>query len=276
MRHGAAGRGVLTHWLRDMLKLLARVMLSGLIALWLQAAALAQDTMIRLATRAGVTTSYWWMPRDGAVATVMLFSGGDGGVGFKDGVPQSGNFLIRSRDAFAKASLNVALVGNPSDARQLTPAFRQSPEHLADVRATLEDIQKHSDVPVWLVGTSQGTLSAAANSVALGKLIAGLVLSSTVTGRQFGGSVPDINLAQIQVPVLVFQHKRDACWITPAYAAERLMDRLARAPIKKYMEVDGGTDPTGNPCKAHHYHGFIGMEAQAVEQITRWIKHPVN
>ena len=259
-----------------MLKWVAEVMLAGLMALGLPSAALAQNTLVQLTTRAGVTTSYWWMPRDGAVATVLLFSGSGGGIGLKDGVPQSGNFLIRSRDEFAKAALNVALVGNPSDARKLTPVFRQSQEHLADIRATVEDIQKRSKVPVWLVGTSQGTLSAAVNSVALGTSIAGLVLTSTVTGRQFGGSVTDIALEQILVPVLIFQHKRDACRLTPAYAAERLMGRLERAPIKQYMEIDGGADPTGDPCEAFHYHGFFGMESQAVAQIVQWIKKPGN
>jgi len=216
------------------------------------------------------------MPRDGAVATVVLFSGGGGGMGFKDGKPQSSNFLIRSRDEFAKASMNVALVGNPNDARKLTPAFRQSPEHLTDIRATVQDIKNRSNVPLWLVGTSQGTLSAAANGIALGPAIAGIVLSSTVTGQQAGGSVADIALENLTVPVLVFQHRLDACRITPAYAAQRLMGRLERAPIKKYIEVDGGKGPTGEACEAFHYHGFVGMEAQAVEKITQWIKNPVN
>lgn len=240
------------------------------------AAAFAQDKLVALVTRPGVNTSYWWMPRDGAVATVVLFSGGGGGIGFKDGIPQSGNFLIRSRDEFASAGLNVALVGNPEDARKLTPTFRQSPDHLTDIRATVEDIKKRSKVPLWLVGTSQGTLSAAANSVALGSSISGLVLTSTVTGRQFGGSITDIALERIAVPVLIFQHKRDACRLTPAYAAERLMTRLEVAPVKKYIEVDGGADPTGDPCEAFHYHGFIGMEPQVVQQISHWIKNPSN
>ena len=235
---------------------------------------MAQDGLVVLASRGDVGISYWWMPREGAVATVLLFAGAHGGIGLKDGVPQSRNFLIRSRDEFARADLNVALVGNPDDAKQMTPAFRRSAEHQADVRAILENIGQRSAAPVWLVGTSQGTLSAAANAVALGTRIAGVVLSSTVTGPQPGGSVVDIALEDITVPVLIFQHKRDACRITPPAGAQRLISRLVRAPVKQYLEVDGGTEPRSGPCDAFHHHGYVGMEAQAVDQISRWIKHP--
>ena len=246
------------------------------LAWWSCAAAWAQDKLITVPTRPGVSTSYWWMPRDGAVATVVLFSGGGGGIGFKGGTPQSGNFLIRSRGEFAQAGLNVALMGNPDDFKKLTPQFRRSAEHVEDVRLVLQDIAKRTTTPVWLVGTSQGTLSAAANAAGLATPVAGVVLTSTVTGQQAGGSVNDIALEKISIPVLIYHHKQDSCRITPAYAAERLIKRLVLAPVKKYIEVDGGKDPVGDPCEAFHYHGFIGMETQAVTQMVQWIKSPVN
>ena len=246
------------------------------LAWWSYATAWAQDKLITVPTRPSVSTSYWWMPRDGAVATAVLFSGGGGGIGFKGGTPQSGNFLIRSRGEFAQAGLNVALMGNPDDFKKLTPQFRRSAEHVEDVRLVLQDIAKRTTTPVWLVGTSQGTLSAAANAAGLATPVAGVVLTSTVTGQQAGGSVNDIALEKISIPVLIYHHKQDSCRITPAYAAERLIKRLVLAPVKKYIEVDGGKDPVGDPCEAFHYHGFIGMETQAVTQMVQWIKSPVN
>lgn len=234
-----------------------------------------QDRLVEVASRPDVTISYWWMPRDNAAATVLLFSGGGGGIGYRGGVPQSGNFLIRSRDAFAATPLNVALMGNPSDSRTITPAFRQSPEHLADVRAVLDDIRQRSNAPIWLVGTSQGTISAASNGLALGKSVAGVVLTSTLTGQQPGGSVTGLPLENMVLPVLVYQHKLDGCRITTPAMAQALMSRLTQAPLKKYVEVEGGSGAYGNPCEAFHYHGFIGMEEQAVRQVTDWILHPV-
>lgn len=234
-----------------------------------------EDQLLRVASRPEVTTSYWWMPREGATATVVLFSGGTGGIGYRDGEPKSGNFLIRSRDEFAKAGFNVALVGNPSDMPQLNPAFRQSPEHMSDARAILADIRKRVAVPVWLVGTSQGTISATAVAIEMGAQINGVVLTSTLTGQQFGGSVSNMALERIQVPVLVYQHAKDGCKLTPPYLAARLLGQLTAAPVRKYIEVDGGQNPKGPPCEAFHYHGYIEMEPQAVAQIAAWIHKPV-
>jgi len=247
----------------------------GCVLACLLAPAWAADRLISVSTRPEVTTSYWWMPRDGATATVLLFSGGTGGIGYRDGEPKSGNFLIRSRDEFAKAGFNVALMGNPSDTPKLNPVFRQSPEHFADVRAVLQDIRTSSPVPVWLVGTSQGTISAAAAGIDLGAAVQGVVLTATLSGQQFGGSVSDLPLEKLAVPVLVHQHAKDSCKITPPYLAARLISKLSASPVKKYMEVDGGQNPTGPACEAFHYHGYIEMEPEAVAQISTWIKHPV-
>jgi hypothetical protein len=48
------------------------------------------------------------------------------------------------------------------------------------------------------------------------------------------------------------------------------------APIKKLMVVDGGANPSGDVCAGQHWHGFIGMEREAVDQIAGWIKAPAN
>jgi len=234
----------------------------------------AADRLISVNTRPDVTISYWWMPKDGATATVVLFSGGAGGIGYREGTPKSG-FLIRSRDEFAKAGFNVALMGNPSDMPKLNPVFRQSSEHFADVRAVIQDIRAHSNTPVWLIGTSQGTISSAAAGIDLGPVVQGVVLTATLSGQQFGGSVSDLALNKLAVPVLVHQHAKDSCKLTPPYLAERLISKLTASPVKKYMEVDGGQNPTGPACEAFHYHGYIEMESEAVAQISAWIKHPV-
>src|SRR6266852_9337927 len=84
----------------------------------------AADRLAAIETRPGVKVAYWWMERPDAVATVMLLPGGEGGIGMKDGVPTSQNFLVRSRDLFAAAGFNVAIVGKPSDRTDLDPGFR--------------------------------------------------------------------------------------------------------------------------------------------------------
>ena len=250
--------------------------LAVLLALLMTAAgARAEDALLNVRSREGVSISYWWMPRPDAWATVLLFSGGGGGIGLSSGQPRSGNFLIRSRDDFARAGLNVALIGNPSDQRTISPAWRRSAEHAADVRAIVEDIRGRSPAPVWLIGTSQGTISAAAGAIALGPLVQGVVLTSTLSGAQPGGSVPDVALERLAVPVLVHQHRQDSCRVTLPSMTRALMPRFTQAPVRRYMEVDGGTDPRGDPCEAFHWHGYIGMEAQAVQQLVDWMRQPV-
>ena len=40
--------------------------------------------------------------------------------------------------------------------------------------------------------------------------------------------------------------------------------------------LDGGGEPQGAACEALHWHGFIGMEKQAVDAIAAWIAAPSN
>ena len=254
-----------------------------LVALWtwlaMAAPIQAQTTppqLVRLDTRAGVQSSYWWMPHDAPSATVLLMSGGAGGMGFRDGQPASRNFLIRSRGEFALAGFNVALLGNPSDMRQLNPDLRSSPDHVQDIAAVVAQLRQRSPAPVWLVGTSQGSISATAAALSLGAEVAGVVLSSsyTVVHRPYRSAVTELPLEKLAVPVLVHQHQADGCPVTPAWAARAMLKRFRSAPVTRYVEVTGGGDPLGSVCEGLHHHGYIGMEAQVVREMAQWILQP--
>ena len=214
------------------------------------------------------------MLTDNAVATVLLFSGGSGGIGYKDGRPASGNFLVRSREFFRNEKMNVAILGNPSDKRQLDDYWRTSTAHLADVSNVIDDIRKKSALPVWVVGTSRGTVSGAAVGIGLQEKLAGIVLTSSVTSFGQQASVPKQKIESIRLPVLVYHHKDDACRITVANETDWIMQGLKNATVKKQMIVSGGENPSGDACEAFHWHGFIGMEARAVKEIAEWIKQP--
>src|SRR5258705_9273946 len=96
--------------------------------------------VVDVASRAGVTQRFLLLNPDDAKATVILFAGGHGGLQMSpDGTMKDlrGNFLVRTRDLFAAQNLAVAVIDAPSD-RQSAPYlsnFRQSPEHVADVKA---------------------------------------------------------------------------------------------------------------------------------------------
>jgi len=234
----------------------------------------AADRLVGIETRPGVKVAYWWMERPDAVATVMLLPGGEGGIGMKDGVPTSNNFLVRSRDLFAAAGYNVAVVGKPSDRQDLDPGFRASSDHVADLRRIAEKLRKDFGKPVWLVGTSLGTLSAAATAIAADPgEIAGIVLSSSRTAGPYP-TVPGLRLSKIGVPVLVMHHRDDACPSCNPREAARITSSLTNAPVKRFVLAEGGGGASGPPCEALHYHGYIGMEKEAVETITAWMKDP--
>jgi hypothetical protein len=109
----------------------------------------------------------------------------------------------------------------------------------------------------------------------MGTEIDGVVLSASVTDRRWSrGAVPNQDLDKILVPVLVHHNRLDACRVTQAYLAEAMVTRFTRAPVKKFIELDSGQNPTGDPCEALHYHGYIGVEDQAVAQMADWIKSP--
>lgn len=232
------------------------------------------DELVTLPVRQGQSVAYWWMPASNASATVLLFSGGSGGIGYRDGQPQSNNFLIRSREWFRRQGFQVALMGNPSDKRQLDDGWRTSGEHLADVQAVLADLRRRSPQPVWLVGTSRGTISVAALGARLPDTVAGLVLTASMTSFQVPASLPRQALDQIRVPVLIYHHQQDACRLTQPGETVYIERGLSRAPVVKRWLVDGGSDPSGDECEALHWHGFIGMEEQAVRDVAGWMRAP--
>jgi hypothetical protein len=251
-----------------------QILLAGLLLIASTAALAAEDKIIKLETRPSVSVSFYYMKRDGAAATVVLLPGGGGGIGLRNGVPMSQNFLVRTREDFAAHGFNVAVVNRPSD-RELDYDFRVSPEHVKDLREVVGHVKKDTGLPVWLVGTSRGTVSAAAAAIAFGnEELAGIALTSSVTSRKRTGNVPGQNLETIRIPVLVVHHEKDACAVTNPREARWIIDGLKNTPVKKLIMVSGGSSPMGDPCEAQHWHGYIGMEKEAVNIVTDWIKNP--
>ena len=237
----------------------------------------AEGTLFKIPTRNGVTTTLFWESAPDAKATVLLFPGGAGGFGKVEAGKATGlNFLVRSEPYFIANGFNVAIFGRPSDSQDLDYADRISETHMADVRKVLEFVKRQADAPVWIVGTSRGTISAAAAAINLPGEMAGVVLTSSVVSYKKPGAVPTQELDRIKVPVLVLHHAKDACPLCQPHEVPAILRGLKNAPMKKEIMVSGGDNPTGNVCEALHWHGFIGMEREAVDLIANWIKAPSN
>ena len=142
------------------------------------------------------------------------------------------------------------------------------------MRAVIAALREEAAVPVWLVGTSMGTVSAA-NAAA--RLSAGgpdgIVLSTTVMrqGRERPESIGDVRLKDIRVPTLVVHHRQDACRATPYTDTVALMRELAGAPRRVLLTFEGGASPQPGPCEGRAAHGYFGLDAEVVAVIVKWI-----
>jgi len=197
------------------------------------AAQVGTPTLVSIQTPRGATQAFILIEVDNPVASVILFAGGHGALGLRSASSMkwgSEGFLVRSRDKFADHDFMVAVVDAPSDQQQgMNPMFRMSGAHASDIGAVAAYLKKQKDVPVWLVGTSMGTFSAARGAIAKG--IDGLVLTSTITrampewmlAKSHPDAVASMALEEITAPTLIVSHRKDACKITPAADAPKLL-----------------------------------------------------
>jgi hypothetical protein len=243
----------------------------------------ASTTLASVQTPRGIKQAFILIKPDKPVASVILFAGGHGALGLRDASSMAWgaqNFLVRSRNLFASHDLMVAVIDAPSDQRKgMNAIFRMSAGHAADISAVAAHLKKEADLPVWLVGTSMGTFSAAGGAIAA-RNIDGLVLTSTITrarpgwkiARSHRDGVASMPLAQVAVPTLIVSHTKDGCDITPAADGPKLRSRLTKAATVDAVLLDGGSPPQSEPCQAKSQHGFLGIESQAVGLIAAFIK----
>jgi hypothetical protein len=235
------------------------------------------EEVVDLPTRPGVTQRLLVMRPPAPKAAVVLLPGGHGGLRIHpDGSLTwgEGNFLVRTRNLFAERGLMVVVVDAPSD-RQSPPfldGFRQTAEHGADLRSVIAWVRAATRLPVWLVGTSRGTQSAAYLATQLGEHEGpdGIVLTSTIVADPHERPVPAMPLDRIAVPVLVVHHEQDACPYTLFSDAGPMMTRLTNAPRVRLLTFTGGQN-RGDRCDPFAYHGFNGLESDVVTQIAAWI-----
>ena len=247
-----------------------------LFAAWPVAYAQSPRT-VDVPSRSGVTQRILVITPGNPKAAVILFAGGDGGIGIEsDGkITRGGNFLVRSRQLFAEQGLTAVVIDAPSDRSHLADS-RQTPEHVADVAAIIAWLRQQSKIPVWLIGTSRGTQSAGYIATQLPRDEGGpdgIVLTATMLTDRTSRAVPEMALDRLRVPVLVVHHRDDACRYCLMRDMPRLMDRLTTPPRRGLMVFEGGINE-GDPCGARAYHGFNGIEREVAQRIAAWITAP--
>lgn len=234
-----------------------------------------KESFQSLASRENAEQPFWLIENANPIANVILFAGGKGKLKIReDGIRKTGNFLVRSREHFADAGFTVAVVDKPTDRNNLF-FFRTTQEHTKDIQAVIHFLKKRNNKPVWLIGTSRGTISAANVASRLSdSWIKGLVLTSSLLAESNSGkeSLQDVSIDLINMPTLFVHHKKDGCYVTLYDDLAITMENFSKTKKRELKTFTGGEETGSNPCKGKSYHGFIGIEDEVVNSISLWIK----
>ncbi len=253
------------------------------------AAAQNCGALVTLSTHDGTSARYG-ISGDAATAkaAIVLLAGGGGHVALDDGAcPRQlvGNSLIRKMPLLHARGFVTALVDAPSDHQEEDGlgGFRIEAAHAEDIGKAIADVRKRTGLPVWLAGTSRGTISAANAASRLKGVAApdGLILTSPVTSGFEGGrkawveqTVFSVDLGEIRIPLLVVAHADDKCIRTPPALSGRIAGKTA-SPRAQSVTVTGGPGWDGGEnlraCRGKSPHGFHEQETEVTDGMVRFI-----
>jgi len=235
----------------------------------------AAETVLTLTPRPGATLRVLVDRPAAPVGSVVLMAGGDGVLDIGEtGTIGSGlrnNHLVRTRAAYVKAGYAVFVPDVASDQKG-TRGYRFGTAYGQDVAAVIAAARQVAP-PVAIVGTSRGALSVAAVFAKQSAVLpdAAVISSGVLMGSDSAQSVGDVG--RIRVPVLLLRHRQDGCRVTPPGDADRFRPLLTGAPKVDIVTLDGGgpASPTADVCGASHFHGFYGIDDQAVAATVQWL-----
>jgi pimeloyl-ACP methyl ester carboxylesterase len=255
------------------------VLLAAFMAAW-PVLASASERVETIPTRPGVTQGLYVVTPDAKPwAIAILYVGGQGSIGLKPKGPtyQLGNFLLRIRDRLRDAGVLLIYPDVPSD-KSGYGNFRSNPRHAEDARAIIAWAHKQGPAPVFVIGTSRGSISTAYIASHIDPTsISGIILTSSVTrkSRKFGAIDSDM-LAGIRAPTLVMANTGDKCDVSPPGDVPFLLDHLKNAPRKNNAILSGGKPAVADDCEGKSGHGFYGLEDKAAKTMVDWMKSVVG
>lgn len=237
----------------------------------------------KIPSRQGVFQPFLYSKAAAPMAVAILFQGGDGNIRAagnedKGWAAWDWGFLSGGSKRFTDNGITVAVFEKPSDQGNLN-AFRNTPEHNKDVASLIAFLRADNpNLPVWLVGTSNGSLSATSAAANLGKTGPdGIVLTASVSvphrfgfAQKFVHPFTQAKLDDIEVPVLFVHHKYDKCEHSPYEPIPRFPSAFVKSSKVEVLTIEGGTDHSDVCFRG--FHQFMGIEEQVTQQIADWIK----
>jgi hypothetical protein len=208
---------------------------------------------------------------------IVMFPGGTGEIDIeKSGeVKNAKNFVVRSDELWRERGYGILLVDALD--HQSMRGQRSSAEYAEVTKKIIEFARMQASVPVWVLGTSQGSIAAMNAASHAGNMqLAGLILTESVS--ILGGShetVSDAHPADVRVPSLVVANVNDQCKVAPPSMAQSIAQSIRHAPVT-VLTVSGGTQRTHDDCGSLTPHGYYGIEETVVNGIVDWMQKTQN
>jgi hypothetical protein len=211
-------------------------------------------------------------------ATIVMLPGGAGDVGIRRNgdVRHDDNFVVRTRELWVSRGFAV-LIPDAVDNDNLR-GMRSSPVYAALIGDLVQFAHQQSATPVFLLGTSQGSIAAMNGAAHIDPAqLAGVVLTESVS--VLGGSHETVFQADpkdVRVPALVVANQDDRCDVAPPGNASRIAAAMSASPSVKVIQVSGGIQHSSNACGSLTPHGYYGIEAQVVDAIAGWMARQLS
>ena len=238
-------------------------------------APVAGERVADLPLGAGLTQRVLYDAPSRPRATLVMLPGGSGEVGVqRDGdLRHDDNFVVRTRAEWVAKGYAV-LIPDTIDRTNLR-GVRSSQAYAELVDGLAAYAHSQARAPVFLIGTSQGTI-AAMNGAAHARagLVSGVVLTEPVSmpGRLSSETVFDADPQDVRVPALVVANRDDVCDVAPPSMAPRIAAAMVRSPGVNVLAVSGGMQRSEKACGSLSPHGYYGIEAQVVGAISGWLR----
>lgn len=228
-----------------------------------------QSTVYTIPTRPGVTVKTLLVSSSGTMNGILVLFVGDTGLqAFTqqgDQISYTPSFMSRTTPLFIAQGYAVLLVNAPSDHPSgVSRDFRQSSANAQDLSMIVDFLLSKSLKPIFLVGTSLGTMSVNdfASTNPKDNRISGIVLTSTVA--------VNLPVQNIAVPVLFVHNIYDGCSESPYASASDFSKKYTGSTKVDFIKIQDKVSDISDPCSPLSGHGFGGVENEVVRDITSW------
>ena len=208
---------------------------------------------------------------------VIMFAGGTGELDIdKSGnVKNAKNFVVRTSDLWRERGYGIVLVDALD--HQSMRGQRSGAAYAEVTQKIIAFAHEQANVPVWVLGTSQGSIAAMNAAAHAGRTqLAGLILTESVS--ILGGShetVFDAHPDNVRVPSLVVANVNDRCKVALPSMAPEIAQSILHAPTTVLAE-SGGVQRSLDACGSLSPHGYYGIEEKVVDDIVAWMQKTLS